>query len=276
MKQNKQQLFTAAHALTRETLSKYGKADYHATFSLALKAIYNTIKTEEKTMENKTMTATEEFISMTETEQVNALTAMVWHEVKVHKAESDKSGNEKPNYFDWIKTEEHAQQMVNEMYCLIFDILEVNDSENGEHLPLALVMHKAAHKATAAIKKAERRHINGFKSRSKRIKAENGESVTLLEEYIQNAPKTDKIAENPEKAAIFSEMIEAAAHDSTDKRILEMLQLEISTTAIAAALNVTKSAISQRVTAMAKRILAYNKEADIDGIYSALDRILYR
>jgi hypothetical protein len=192
---NKQQLFNAAHALTRETLSNYGTANYRATFGLCLKAIYNNEK-EHETME-KTMTATEEFIGMTAEEQVNALTAMVWHEVKVHKAESDKSGNEKPNYFAWVKTEENAQEMVNEMYCLIFDLLDINDSENGEHLPLALILHKAAHKATAAIKKAEHRNINGFKSRSKRVTAENGESVTILEEYIQNAPKTDKIAENP-------------------------------------------------------------------------------
>jgi transposase-like protein len=71
-------------------------------------------------------------------------------------------------------------------------------------------------------------------------------------------------------------MIAAAAHDKTDERILDMLRLEISGTDIANALKVDSTAIYHRVSNMRKRILAYNKEADIDSLYASLDRILYR
>lgn len=250
---DKRQLFTTAHSMTKKAIAKWPTADYKATFATALKLIYKNEKGNDK------MTAYKEWNSKTAEEQINALTAMVWHEVKVHKAESDKDGNEKPNYFYWITETADAEQMVNEMFTLMPELLAANDSENGENLPLSLVLHKAAHKATRRIIKAERKHPNGKRvKRDKATDSDTGETITIEQYYYDNMEKADRIAPQPETAAIFRDMIDSATADSIDKRIVNLLAHNIDVTAIAKVIGMNRRNIHRRINKIADRITAYN------------------
>ena len=250
----KHELFTAAHTLTRETLTRYGKADYRATFSISLKIIYM----EDITMTNTIKTARETWDAMNGTEQYNALIAMVWHEVRRHKAESNARGEYVYNCFAWIQNEDNAMEVVSEAYTRMNDKMEKAErkaAESGEAAELSLVLHEAVHAAAHWIERAEKRNASALKTR--RIKAESEAEAARVEEYIIDhaAPIAEPIAPNPEAAAIIAETIAEAAHDTTDAKLIKLLAYGYTQTEAAAALGLQKAAISKRV---AKMRAAYN------------------
>ena len=260
----KHELFTAAHAMTRDALKRYGKADYRATFGLAVSIIYKEGFTMTTTNTN-TNTARAAWNAMSGEEQFNALIAMVWHEVRRHKAESNARGEFVYNCFAWIQTEDNALEVVSEAYCRMSAKLEAAErkaAENGTEAELSLVLHEAVHAAAHWIERAEKRNASALKTR--RIKAESEAEAARIEEYIVNnaAPIAEPIAPNPEAAAILAETIAEAAHDKTDARIIKLLALGYTQTEIAAAIGIDARNVRRRMVSIRETYNAPRKAAE--------------
>ena len=253
----KKSIMNRAHALTRAIRAEFPRADYRATFRAALAIAWS------ESRENApTTTATPapidpraEWASMDGETQHNALRGMVCYCMNRDRAETDRNGNFRPNYFNWIACADDITATADEAWARMgtaFANAEkaIADGKRDTMPTLRAIMANAARSAARYTARQEYRHANAIRYES--IANEDGEST--MREYIKDSDSTaEPIAPNPEYAAIIRDSIERAAKDETDTTIVRALACGYSMREIAARIGMSHPAISKRVKAIRDR-----------------------
>lgn len=241
-------IFSRAHAMTRAIRAEFADADYRATFRAALRIAYAEISENPRA----------QWETMTGEEKQDALRATVCFCMNRDRAETDKRGNFRPNYFKWISCEDDITATVNEAFIRMgkaFANAEkaVEDGRRDSLPTLRAIMANAARSAARFIAQAEMRHASALRIES--MTDEDGN--TIMREYIKDSDSTaEPIAPNPEIALIIRDSIERAAKDETDRRIIDLLMMQYTRREIAERVGMTHTAVNKRVNAIRDRYAA--------------------
>ena len=238
-------IFTRAHALTRAALAEYPAADYRATFAAALRIAWE---------ESRAVNPRAEWESMSGEEQYSALIRSVWYGVNRDRAECDRQGNPRPNYFEWIASEDDARACAHAAWLNMPAALDraedaVTTGKRDTVAPLRAVMMAACRNAARKTWRNEIKHNNALRIES--IRDNDGNEIKR--EYIKDAPTTEHIAPNPEIAACIRDSIDRACSDDTDKIIIDALADGYSMREIAPRIGMSQAAISKRVKRIRER-----------------------
>ena len=238
-------IMSRAHALTRAALAEYPAADYRATFRAALRIAWE---------ESRAVNPRAEWESMSGEEQYNALIRSVWYGVNRDRAECDRMGNYRPNYFEWIASEDDARACAHGAYIRMEDALSraeqsVIDGKRDTLPALRAVMVSACRNSARQTWRNEIKHNNAL--RIEAIRDNDGNEIKR--EYIKDAPTTEHIAPNPEIAACMRDSIDRACKDDIDALIVHALADGYSMREIAERIGMSHVAISKRVKRIRER-----------------------
>lgn len=243
-------IFSRAHAMTRAIRAEYPAADYRATFAAALRIAYAEISENPRA----------QWETMTGEEKQDALRATVCFCMNRDRAETDKRGNFRPNYFKWIACDDDICATVNEAYTRMNKAFEnaekaLADGRRDSLPTLRAIMANAARSAARFIAQAEMRHASALRIES--MTDESGNAV--MREYIKDSDSTaEPIAPNPETALIIRDSIERACKDDTDRDIIAGLAAQYSAREIAERIGMTHTAVNKRI----KRIRERYRDSD--------------
>lgn len=248
-------IMTRAHAMTRAIRAEYPAADYRATFRAALRIAWE---------EARAVNPRAEWEAMTGEEKHDALRATVCFAMNRDRAETDKRGNFRPNYFRWISCDDDIEATVNEAYCRMpraFENAEkaTADGKRDSMPSIRAIMANAARSAARFIAQQEMRHASAL-----RIEAHTGaDGKEYLREYIKTDDDAtgEPIAPNPETAAIIRDSIERAAKDDTDRDIIAGLAIGMTQTEIAERIGMRQQNVSKRIKGIRERYRAEDTAA---------------
>lgn len=275
-------IFAAAHAVTRATRAAFADADYRATFAAALRECYRAAAEDMSAdaiaaavMENDPRA---EWDAMTGEAQAVALRRIVVWCMNRDRAECDRMGNYRPNVFAWIQHDDDIDMTANEAYIRMERAFEnaenaVADGKRDSMPTLRAVMANAARSAARFIGMNEYKHVRS----DRRVMARDyndAHSTNYLEidEYGRNRRLTviddndsatgERIAPNPESAAIIRDMIERAAKDDTDRAIIAALAIGMTQAEIAERVGIRQQNVSKRIKGIRERYRADDAAAE--------------
>ena len=232
----KSEIFARAHKMTRKTRETYPSADYRATFAAALKIAY----------QEETLTAAEIWNGYTDSEKMNALTALTFFEYGRRDARTTVKNGQRinlPNVFTWVHdTAADLEQVANDAYIYLYNYLD-----SREEWTLSTMLSRAVIQAAQYISRNERRNPTALKLDKK-----------TGAEYIDASaePIAEPIAPSPEAAAIIADSIERAAADELDALIIDGLKLGYSAREIAEPLRMSHTAVNKRIRRIRERYAA--------------------
>ena len=238
-------IFTRAHAMTRAIRAEYPTADYRATFRAALRIAYAEISENPRT----------QWEAMTGDEKQDALRATVCFCMNRDRAETDRQGNFRPDYFKWISCDDDITATVNESFTRMGKAFEnaekaVTDGRRDSLPTLRAIMANAARSAARFIAQAEMRHASALRIES--MTGDDGKEY--MREYIKDSNSTaEPIAPNPEIALIIRDSIDRACKDETDRRIVDLLMMQYTRREIAERVGMSHTAVNKRVNALRDR-----------------------
>ena len=238
-------IMSRAHALTRAALAEFADADYRATFRAALRIAWE---------ESRAVNPRAEWERMSGEEQYSALIRSVWYGVNRDRAECDRMGNPRPNYFEWIASDDDARACAHGAYIRMEDALSraeqsVIDGKRDTLPALRAVMMSACRNSARQTWRNEIKHNNAL--RIEAIRDNDGNEIRR--EYIKDAPTTEHIAPNPENAIIMRDSIERACADDIDALIVHALSDGYSMREIGERIGMTHPAISKRIKRIRER-----------------------
>ena len=253
-------IMSRAHALTRAALAEFADADYRATFRAALRIAWE---------ESRAVNPRAEWERMSGEEQYSALIRAVWYGVNRDRAECDRMGNYRPNYFEWIASEDDARACAHGAYIRMEDALtraeqSVIDGKRDTLPALRAVMVSACRNSARATWRNEIKHNNATKRvNAKDYNDTNGTNYMEIDEFGRNRRLTiidesrgataEHIAPNPENAIIMRDSIERACADDIDALIVHALADGYSMRAIGERIGMTHPAISKRIKRIRER-----------------------
>lgn len=237
-------IFTRAHALTRAAIAEFADADYRATFAAALRIAWADALNDPRA----------EWESMSGEEQYSALIRSVWYGVNRDRAECDRMGNPRPNYFEWVACEDDARACAHGGWLNMADALTraedaVTTGKRDSMPPLRAIMMAACRNAARKTWRNEIKHNHAL--RTEAIRDSDGNEIKR--EYIKDAPTTEHIAPNPEYALILRDSIDRACADDMDMLIVNALADGYSMREIAERVGMSHPAISKRVKRIRER-----------------------
>lgn len=238
----KKSIFKRAHAMTRDTIRAYPDADYRATFGAALRLAWK----------EQDMTPAEIWESWTEQEQTITLWKNTLAEYRRRDARTTRDGRPLPNLFTWIDPAHVADDLrgiMAESWIRMDQYMQREDANDGTR-SIGYFIRAAVHTAAQAIGRAEKRNARALRATTD----DNGNTTGYI---IDNAaPIADPIATDPERAAIVSDMIERAAHDETDRKIIKARAIGLKDIETARLLGISAPAITQRMDKARRRAYA--------------------
>lgn len=166
-------------------------------------------------------------------EQLKILKCMAWRA----KASAIQNGYK---WADIFADPDAADTVANEGWIILSEALK---REELHAVPLAILAYRAAAAAAQKIYNNERRHISAL--------TWDEEAADLLLNTEANA-MGERIA-SPEEHAEAMEAIEEAAHDQTDRVIIQMIIAGYTQKEIAARLAISPAAVNKRIKAIQKR-----------------------
>ena len=229
------ELFNKAHEATKKTLFAYPGADYRITFAAALKNAY----------QDETFSAFEIWNNYTDAEKVKALRGMTGYEYNIRDARSMViNGKIIPltNVFSWVTDAARDLDIVANEACIY--VLQFFDTR--PEWTLERILSRAVHQAAKFLNDNERRNPRALK------RDKDGNDYI----DIDAEPIAEPIAENPEKAAIFNDLLNRAARDDMDAYIIKAKAAGLATRDIAERLNVSHTAIVKRINKLYERFTA--------------------
>lgn len=250
-------IMTRAHELTRATRAIFADADYRATFRAALAIAWSESRANAAPVNDPRA----EWDAMSGNAQADALTRMVKWCMNRDKAETDRNGNFRPNYFNWISCADDITATAHEAYTRIdaaFANAEkaIADGKRDSMPSIRAIMANAARSAARYIARQEYKHASALRIESKTDEDGN----IYMREYIKtdDAATAEPIAPNPETATLIADAVSRACKDDTDRAIVSALARGYSMREIAPRLGMSQPAISKRVKAIRERYSADN------------------
>ena len=243
-------IFTRAHAMTRAICAEFADADYRATFAAALRIAW-------ADAQNDPRAAWE---AMTGEAQNTALDRMVKWCMNRDSAETDASGNFRPNYFNWIACADDITATAHEAWLRMPDAFTnaeraVSMGKRDSMPSIRAIMANACRTAARYIARQEYRNARAIRIESKTDEDGN----TYLREYIKDAQSiAEPIAPNPETAMLIRDSIERACKDDIDRAIIDALADGMTQTEIGARVGMTQKSISIRIKEIRARYAAEN------------------
>jgi hypothetical protein len=202
-------IMTRAHEMTRETRREYPAADYRATFAAALRIVWEQAKAE-------STTARAQWDALDGTEQHDRLLKMAYHRARRNAAETNARGEYRANRYAWAKTADDYESIVNDAWTRLPALLDKNDADESPR-PLNIILARACDRAAQYIDRQEKRHANALRTTT----ATDSDGNETETQYIDDATATaERIAPNPETAAIITDALDRLCADDIDRAIL--------------------------------------------------------
>lgn len=234
----KSQIMRRAWALYRATVAEYPETRSRAQFALCLKIAHADAAT--------ARAARRDWKTMNGEQQNTALLRMAW----TVKRRAEALGRSADTA--WIVTPDDAQTVAAEAWPRVAPALDRNDAAEQPR-PLAPILFAACSQAANAIARAERRHT----STCCQIVPIDADGSAADQTPLDILPSvTAAPLGSPEQSALLRAAIDASAKDDTDLRIMQAPAEGLSVRQIAAALNMSKSAIQRRIDAFRARYRA--------------------
>ena len=187
-----------------------------------------------------TTNSREQWESMEGMEQLKILKSMAW--------KAKKSAGERGYMWEAIFTEPDALDMIaSESWIILTEALK---NRHTHKLPLAILAYRAAAAAAQRIYNHERKHTSTLMW--------DEEAAELIFSAGRRSTAGTPTP-SPEEHAEAMEAIEEAAHDATDRVIIQMIIAGYTQKEIAARLAITPAAINKRVKAIQERGNRYNE-----------------
>lgn len=236
----KSEIMRQAWSLYRATVAEFPETRSRAQFALCLKEAHR--------IANTAANARREWEQMTGAQQYEALTRMTWT-VK-HRAEATGRGIDT----EWITTPDDAQTVAADAWPRVLSALDRNDQREDPR-PLGYILYAACTQAAHSIARAEIRHVTACTSADAIAAANpdtnNGQSLLDMRQSCTAAP----ISADPAEGYTIRAAIDAAAADDTGREIIARLAAGHTVRDIAAALNMSKSAVQRRIDKVRAAIL---------------------
>lgn len=241
----KSEIMRQAWSLYRATVAEFPETRSRAQFALCLKEAHR--------IANTAANARREWEQMTGAQQYEALTRMTWT-VK-HRAEATGRGIDT----EWITTPDDAQTVAADAWPRVLSALDRNDQREDPR-PLGYILYAACTQAAHSIARAEIRHVTACTSADAIAAANpdtnNGQSLLDMRQSCTAAP----ISADPAEGYTIRAAIDAAAADDTGREIIARLAAGHTVRDIAAALNMSKSAVQRRIDKVRAAILEQMQE----------------
>jgi hypothetical protein len=184
-------------------------------------------------------------------------------------AETDKQGNPRPNYFNWISCEDDILATISEAYVRMekafFNAESAILTGKRDTMPtLRALVANAARSAARYIGKNEYKHTRA----DRRVSAHDyndthNTNYMEIDEYGRNRKLTivdesagasaEHIAPNPEDALIIRDSIDRACADDIDRAIVDMLTDGETQTTIGERVGMTQKSVSVRIKRIRER-----------------------
>lgn len=233
-------IMSKAWSLYNEITTAAPECRSRAQFGLCLRAAWE--------QANAARTARREWQEMTGEQQYEALTRMAWA-VK-RRAEATGRGIDT----EWILSADDAQTVAADAWLRVSAALDRND-QSEDPRPLGYILYAACTQAAHSIARAEIRHVTACTSADAVAAANpdtnNGQSLLDMRQSCTAAP----ISADPADAYTIRAAIDAAAADDTGREIIARLAAWHTVRDIAAALNMSKSAVQRRIDKVRAAIL---------------------
>lgn len=230
-------IMTRAHKLTAATVNHYPTADYSATLGEALRIAW------EEARRGRPETVAELWTEIDTAEYIAHVARSVYNRRDALQAPN---GGYIANPFAWLE-DKRADEIADGLTAVTHDawiiadekasIFTDTDAEPSE--TLHQIAWRAVIAAAVRINRAENRNPSAEKNGCVDITAE---------------PIAERIAPNPEQAAIIADEVERAAHDKTDAAIIAGLAIGLTYREIAAAVGINFGNVSKRVARIRDRL----------------------
>ena len=232
---SKSSIMHQAWSLYREITTAAPECRSRAQFGLCLRAVWE--------QANAARTARRQWQTMDGPQQFVALTRMAW----TVKRRAEATGRVADT--EWITTPDDAQTIAADAWPRVAPALDRNDQREDPR-PLAHILFAACSQAAHSIARAEYRHASACCQIAAIDTDGDAADQTPLDilPSVTAAPVSD-----PEDAAIIRAAIEAAAADNTDRQIIQALVVGLTVRQIAAALDLSKSAVQRRIDSIRSR-----------------------
>ena len=232
---NKSTIMRQAWSLYRATVAEYPETRSRAQFGLCLRAVWE--------QANAARTARRQWQTMDGPQQYTALIRMAWSIKRRAEATGRVADTE------WITTPDDAKTVAADAWPRVAPALDRNDQRDDPR-PLAYILYAACTQAAHTIARAEYRHA----SACCQIVAIDADGDAADQTPLDVLPSvTAAPVSDPEGAAIIRAAIEAAAADNTDRQIIQALTVGLTVRQIAAALDLSKSAVQRRIDSIRSR-----------------------
>lgn len=196
-----------------------------------------------------TTTARAEWESMNGNEQYKRLIRATWRMAKKVAALDDG----RSVIAQIVKSDDDARAVAHEAFLRLAPYFDKAD-ESGDGLNL--VLFRACYQAAKYIYREERRNASALKTRA------NEDGETELYTVENAAPIAETIAPGPEHGAIIRDMIDRAAIDDIDRRIIYYIARGFTQAETARHLNMIQSTVSRRLRDIRDRYEYYNSDKD--------------
>ena len=263
-------IFAAAHATTRAICAQFADADYRATFAAALRECYAAARAaaDAETVSAESIAAAvmagetprAQYERMPAAEQIAAIRRAVCYALNRDRAETDRRGNFRPNYFNWVSCDDDIDNIAYDawtdyMPAAIARAEQRAADDIAYRMPrLSALMVNAARNAARRIARAEIKHASALRYES--MTDEDGNAY--MREYIKDATTTERIAPAPYENAAIMESIAAAAESENAARALRAMLGALDEDARAdVALSSALSAAGDDINAVILAMLSY-------------------
>ena len=232
----KSEIMARAHAETRAWTAEHPEDSYRAVFAASLKNCWADYKNSPRA----------EWERMSDTAQYDFIIRMVWH-MKKRDCGTDAQGNERMPVMDWIVSTDDALSVAHDAFCRLPALFDKADQQETPPA-LARVLSIAVLRAARYSKRKELKHANAMRHA---VDIDGSDR-----EFVESYAAPDRIAPNPENAALIRDGIDRAARDDIDRAIIAGLAKGYSLREMSKAIGKSHQALSKRLDGIRDRYRA--------------------